>query len=119
MDDRGLFWCWQNQRQTFELCKPDGQPDAPIPAYLDYNHETLTMNCKNDNGEVYLSVDYYATGEVRAKKPMKNGSINGVVREYHPTGEILAEYNVVDDIPNGTIVYIQKLVAQRQSPRRW
>ena len=94
-----------SDKRSFELCKPDGQPDAPIPAYLDYNHETLTMNCKNDNGEVYLSVDYYATGEVRAKKPMKNGSINGVVREYHPTGEILAEYNVVDDIPNGTIVY--------------
>ena len=91
--------------RSFKLCAPDDKPNAPIPAYLDYDHESLTMTCKDAGLNVYAKIDFYSSGEMRKKAPYENGSENGMVREYHPNQSILAEYEMKNGVPEGKIVY--------------
>ncbi len=97
-----------NDKRMFDLCKPDNQPNAPIPAYLDFDHEALAMNCKDGDGNPYLKIDFYAGGELRKKTPMSALAENGTVKEYHPTGELMAEYEMVNDVPDGVVVFVDR-----------
>lgn len=95
-----------NDSALFELCKPYGVKNAPIPEYLDFDHSALSVNCKNSEGEVYQVVNYYPEGQLWQIVEMSDGARNGNFREFHPDGALLAQYRYANDVPVGTIQYL-------------
>ncbi len=97
-----------NDQPTFDLCKPEDNPKAPIPAYLDYDHDEKKVLCKNSVGNVYREIYFYGTGEKWKTVPLQQNVIDGVVHEYHPSGELLAKYTVKKGVPDGVVSYLTK-----------
>ena len=95
-------------QDTFKRCTPDDNPNAPIPAYIDYDHENLEISCKNYASEVYRKIQFYQTGELWKTINMVNDTPEGLIHEYHPTGELLAAYQMKSGIPEGTISFLDK-----------
>ena len=97
-----------NDQPTFDLCVPEDNPKAPQPSFLDYDHENLIIKCKNFDSDVYKEIYFYETGEKWKFVPIRNSMMHGMVHEFHPTGERLADYFMQDDIPEGKVVYYNR-----------
>lgn len=96
-----------NDNTLFDLCKPYGKKDAPIPAYLDFDSAGIEVRCKNNDEEVYQIIKYYSEGQIwQIMSTLPSGERDGIFREFHPTGEPLAKYYYHNDVPEGEIDYI-------------
>lgn len=91
---------------TFALCKKSDSPDEPIPAYVSYVHDELAIYCKNAKRKTTQKIFYYPTGKLWRIEPLDDeGRVSGKVREFHPTGEPLADYEMRDGVPIENVTY--------------
>ncbi|MGN1072654.1 MAG: hypothetical protein ACI4VB_08065 [Bradymonadia bacterium] len=94
-----------DDQPSFKLCQSEASGDT-IPAFIRYDHESLTMMCQNAAHELIQNVRYYTDGKLWMISPVDDeGRPHGIVREYHPTGELLASIAYLHGIPEGVIVY--------------
>ena len=61
-----------------------GEKECPLTEYADYVFENRTAS--NDNLVEENWYEYYDSGELKYKRPIKNGKVNGVVTKYYKNG---------------------------------
>lgn len=87
-------------RETLKaLCPSEGEPI--------FEHEDAVVSCVTDDDAIVFKREYYQTGEIQAEIAM-GGFDHEKIVEYHPTGEVLARYETISGVANGTVAFFDR-----------
>ena len=97
-DPQILEWCHNADH-------PVSKDNLEISTFT--NDSELCLGCYDEKqtSTMVKKICFYGTGELWKMMPVRNKMRHGMVTEFHPTGELLASYRMVNNVPDGVIEY--------------